>query len=430
MLGARIPSFLPTPGKVPKVAPNKANNQQKQNRSAAAHRVAGGGRPKGPAPKHQPSAPAHAGPPSPLEMNPAQLHAYNTKQVGENTQAELLPLRQRSAEINNQEATAAKRYAGMAETNQGLLGTIQGQQQASAKTASNEAAESALRASKAIETAGQQSTQQNASYMDPQLKAALGNQQANITATSQANQAGTAQANQNEANFLTNLRAVATQRATEGQQGIASAYGKQRGEVGGQERQALARQGGQISKLDTEGLQKQFVNRATEAGLGIKTSTLQQKGQETAAKVNATVRGQNVTAANNLRTTQTSRENSERTAATSRQNKQADLTYKETHPTGTKSSAPKVPNPASATKYISEVGSAEAKANLWLGSKKNDPAQQKKTREALARAGATADQISAALNLAVYGRLGPSDQEAASAYGEVKRLRPAWFKHK
>src|SRR6266487_1483790 len=50
----------------------------------------------GPAPRHQPSGPAHAGPPpseNPLEMTPGQIHAYNVKQVGANTQTELGPFK-------------------------------------------------------------------------------------------------------------------------------------------------------------------------------------------------------------------------------------------------------------------------------------------------------------------------------------------------
>jgi hypothetical protein len=306
---AHIPQGLKPAAKLPK-APgrflNKASHKMETKQAMGKYRVPAAARALGAprhgaspsAPRHQPSGPAHAGPApqSPLEMNPAQLHAYNTAQVKQNTQAELLPFRQKSAELNNQEQTTANRYAGYAQATQSQLGGLQEGQAASAKTATNEAAESALRASKAIETTGQSSAQQNAGYVDPQVKAALSNQQGNVQATGQAREAGAAAMNQNEANFLTNLRAAAAQRATEGMQGIASTYGKQRGEVGGQERQALARMPGQISKLDTEGLQRQFNDRATEQGLGIKIQTLGQKAQETQARLNVTKRGQNLTA--------------------------------------------------------------------------------------------------------------------------------------
>jgi hypothetical protein len=432
------PSFIrPQAKALPKAAPgrflNKASGRMETKQAMSKYRApaaakALGKAPQGPAPRTQPSGPAHAGPPlSPLEMNPAQLHAYNTTQVKQNVQAELVPFRQRTGEINNEEATAAKRYGGYGEATQSILGGIQQGQQASAKTASNEAAESALRASKAIETAGQTSAQQNAGYVDPQLKAALGNQTANVTATSQAHEAGTQAQNQNEANFLANVRAAAAQRVTEGQGGIASTYGKQRGEVGTQEKQALARMPGQISKLDAEGLNTKFNQNAVRAKLesegvklGIAKQALGQKAGEAAAK-NATSRANAALAAG------TSRANNERTTEVSRLNNAANLTYKEAHPPGSKPTAPKVPSPASAQKYISEVGAAEAKARLWLGNQKFDATKQKETREALARAGATGDQISAALNLVVYGRLGPNDQNAAGAYGDVRKLKPAWF---
>jgi hypothetical protein len=307
--GARIPPGLkPAAAKLPKGPPsrvlNRASNRMETRQQMARYHQPAQQRAAAKALSPKPSGPAHAGPSpqspqSPLEMSPAQLaqlHAFDVGQVKQNTQAELLPFRQKGAELSNIEQTAANRYKGYAEANQSLLGGIQGEANASARTAQNEAAESALRASKAIETAGQTSAQQNAGYVDPQLKAALGNQQANVTATGQAREAGAAAMNQNEGNYLTNLKAAAAQRATEGMQGIASTYGKRRGEVAGQERQALARMPGQISKLDTEGRQHNFNNRAVEQGLFGKVQALQQKGQETQARLNVTKRGQNLTA--------------------------------------------------------------------------------------------------------------------------------------
>jgi hypothetical protein len=366
-------------------------------------------------------------------MNPGQLHNYDVGQVRSNTQAELIPYRQRSAELANQERTTSNRYAGMAQSNQSLLGGIGTEAQNSAKTASNEAAESALRASKAIETTGQSSAQGNAGYVDPQLRAALSNQQGTVTATNTAREAGAAAQGQNEQNFIANLRAAASQRATEGQAGIASTFGKQRGEVGTQERQLLAKQPGQISRLDTEMLQKKFTNRATEQGLGIKLQTLGQKAQETKARVGATVRGQNVSAQSAAERNRVSQENNERTNATSRQNKQADLVYKETHPAGTKATTPKTPSPAEGRKYMAALSHAVAIAKGSLGAVnqgRGTHVSQTEAREKLAKEGATADQISAALNLAVYGRLGPNDRKAAEAYGLTAAMRPQWFRNK
>jgi hypothetical protein len=38
------------------------------------------------------------------------------------------------------------------------------------------------------------------------------------------------------------------------------------------------------------------------------------------------------------------------------------------------------------------------------------------------------DQVSAAFNLTVYGRLGPADQAAAIAAGLTPAIRPQWFR--
>jgi hypothetical protein len=212
-----------------------------------------------------------------MEMNPGQLQRFATNQVQQNTQAELTPYRARNAELGNIEKTTAQRYGAYGEAADKLMQGVQGEASASAKTAQNEAAEASLRASKGVETAGQNAVTANAGYMDPQLRAALSAQTQNSAQIGQAREANAANLGAGENTFMANLRAAAAQRVTEGQKGIASTYAAQRGKVGTEEQRLLARQPGAITKLDQELLQKQFTNRATEAGLGFKGQELQNK---------------------------------------------------------------------------------------------------------------------------------------------------------
>lgn len=388
---------------------------------------------------HQAAArpPARApAPVSPLEMNPAQMQSYYTKQVGANTQAELAPYRQRQGEIGNVEKTVAGRYGAAAGITEGTLAGLQTQQAEGAKTYENNAADAALKVSKGIETAGQNAITRNGGAVDPQVQAALNAETARASSTGAAQTALAGQLGQNEANFMTNVRAAAAQRSLEGQRGIASHYGAERAKVGGEEARVMGRQPGEISKLLGEGLQRQFTDRATEAGLNIKGQTLAQKAQESQAKNAVTERGQNQSNARNAESNRQREAASQRTARTAgERNEISKLSaedkrrYDEARVRiDEKTKGGKPPSPKEGRTYMAKLSTAESIARSVLGNEPRSKTAQARARAELTKKGASGDVAAAAMNLAVYGRLGPADRAAAESYGLTRQMRPQWFR--
>ncbi len=208
------------------------------------------------------------------------------------TEQELQPFRARAGEIKGTEATVANRFKGYGEQTQNTLGTLVGQSEAGAKTAENQAAEASLAATKAIETSGQNAQTLNAGYLDPQVRAAMEAGAARTTGFGASAQIGAQARGQAEEGFMRELRATAAQRALEGQQNIASIYGKQLTQNRAQEGQVLAR--GQAREKEER----------TELPLRLLTSKLgreklEQSGEVAKARIGATERGQNLAVARN-----------------------------------------------------------------------------------------------------------------------------------
>lgn len=435
------------PGAPPRFL-NKASGKMETTQQMRGYRAQAGARAIGNVP-HAPRAPAIQGSSgtgegpakSWLDMGPAELHNYATRQVTQNTQAELQPYRQKAGEIYGTEQAVAQRYGGYGQATDAQLAGLQTAAAGSAKTAENTAADQALKARQAVETTGQNTQAQNGGYLDPQVRTALDNQKALVAASGQT-QLGAVQAlGANEQNFMANLRAAATQRVQEGQQGIAGTYGKQQAANSQAQNQLLGRVPGGITKLETELGQKQFSNRATEAGLGIKLSGIQQKAAETHERVGATERGQNLAVQRN-RENVTQRETSglrsarlneigKETAKMSAEDKarydQARIRIDEQNKSG------KAPNPKEGRSYMAQLSKAEAMARQFLGNqrqggKPEKRAKEEQARQMLSKEKANGDIISAALNLAVYGRLGPADQATALSYGMTPDMRPQWFR--
>lgn len=355
---------------------NKASGKMETAKAMKGYRAPAAQRTMNPAktgPTHPAAAPQAK---SWLEMNPAETHAYAAKTVGQNTQAELGPLKAKAGEITGTEGLVAGRYAGYGQQNlQGLQG-LQGEAAEGAKTASNALADTVLRASKGVETTGQADQAANAGYQDPQVRAALAAQQGNIAATGAAAQTGAQQSGQNEQNLLTTMKAAAEQRVREGQGNIASTYGKQRQANTSAENQLLLRQPGQITKLETELGQKQFNARATEQGLGIKAGALQQKGAETRERVGATERGQNLAVGRNAENAQQRERSSVRSAETKENASERAAT------TRIKAAAEKRgASPAGSNKIFGELGSAAARVQALRSGKK--PLTESAIREAI-----------------------------------------------
>lgn len=400
-------------------------------------------------------------------MTPAEATRYITGQVGAETKANLAPLKARQNEIGQTEGAVANRYQGYGEALTGgprvpvgssILGGIAGTAEQSAKTFQNNVAEEALRASKGVETAGQNALTASAGYMDPQLRATLGNQMGNINATgTAANQAAGAMG-ANEQNFLTNIRAAAAQRVTEGQRGIAGVYGKQRGEVQGKEQQLLARQPGAITKGVEGLLQRQFANRAAEAKLASENIKIGSKLQ-----TEGTTRARNRAAVNKSEAERLMKETTlpadlaQKSADTMQ--KRNDATYKLLtaedktrydnaqieykkyleRSKGTAGGGAPALSKTEAAKYLTGVqyalGVAQGefraaqKANPKVSKARLIQAVREKIQAGRAKtlAGKTlpANTLSGALNILEYGTLGPQEKTEARAASGVNA---AWFR--
>src|SRR5580692_7988050 len=141
-----------------------------------------------------------------IEMNPAQQQHLATKQVQQETQAELKPFREQAQQIAGTQQTVANRFQGYGEATDKLLGGIQGEQAASAKTFENQAADAAVKAQGEVNTTGQNAVTNNAGYEDPQLRSQLAAESGNVAGIGAAQQATAATLGQNEGNYLANIR--------------------------------------------------------------------------------------------------------------------------------------------------------------------------------------------------------------------------------
>ena len=235
-------------------------------------------------------------------LNSQQLAKLGTNITRENAETQLQPLRQQSREIGGAENTALNRYQGMSQTGQQVLQGLQAGEEASAKTAQNNAAEAALQASRQIETSGQNAASATAGYQDPQVQQALAASQGTA-----AGQGGSAAASQQAmaasgSNLISNIRAAAAQRVTEGAGKLSQIYGQAQAKDAAEQRQILARQPEAAKSLAADLGQKQFTDQLTARSLGVKTTEEENKAQEAkskarneAARIRATERGQNVT---------------------------------------------------------------------------------------------------------------------------------------
>jgi hypothetical protein len=381
-----------------------------------------------------------------LEMNPGEIQKLASSTVSKDTQAELVPYRQRQGEISGTEGTVAKRYGAYGEATDKLLSGIQETQANSAKTFDNQAADAVTKSQGEVNTTGQNAITNNAGYEDPQLRAQLASEQGAVTNIGAAGQANANALGQNEANTLATIRAAAAQRVAEGQRGIASTFGKQRGETQAKEGELLAKEGGASQKLDTELLQKQFTNQAAEAGLKVKVGTLGVDQENAATKAQAVKASeQNNTTKNSIAAEklklQAGKLGFEEWAKREKlplekmsivdkaRYEKAEIRVKEQALKG------KPPNPKEGRKYMSEIATAAtiAKAQgVYAGKTGKALAKAKqKAEQAIVKAakGATVNReiVEAAMNVAYYGRLSTADQAVAMSYGLTQEIRPEWF---
>lgn len=380
---------------------------------------------------------AHPGPKSFLEMGPGELRHSALKLAQSQGKAELGPLQGQAREISATEQAAQNRLKALGEAQDRNLGTLGQQAQESAKTAENRAAETALKSATGIETTGQAQAGLLGGYISPEARAELVAQGQQAAAQGRASTSLAQQSGQNQINYLTNLRAAAAAKATEGQSQLASQYARQLA-TNRQAQEAIpARTAANYQKLALDLPQKQFNEVAAKEALGLKGLSTREKARETRERVAATIRGQNSTAASQaaqrrvtergqnlqydidkLRTEISAGNLSE----TQRYHRAQEILQKE-------KASGKAPNPKEGRAYMGKLATAVqlARTKLTTNQGRGNSASQREARELLAKEGASSDVVSAALNLAVYGRLSKTDQAVARAYGLTPNLRPEWF---
>jgi hypothetical protein len=192
----------------------------------------------------------------------------------ENAQTQLQPLRQQAKEITGAEGTALNRYQGMAQTGQQVLQGLQTGEEASAKTAQNNAAEAAIQASKQIETSGQNAATATAGYLDPQVQQALAASQSTAAGLGGSAAAFQQAMGVSGSNLISNLRAAAAQRVTEGGARIAEGYQGAQAKNADEQQRILGKQPTEAKSLASELGQKQFTDELTARSLGVKEGTL------------------------------------------------------------------------------------------------------------------------------------------------------------
>jgi hypothetical protein len=378
---------------------------------------------------------------------PQQIEQIAGRQAGENLKAALGPLQNQGKEVQANEAGASQRYQGYAGAANTLLGGFAAQQQASAKTAENAAADNALQAGKAIETTGQQQASMTAGFMTPELKAELAAEGNRTSAAGAAGNTFAANTGQSGENLLSGIRGAAALRAVEGQGKITDFFQKQQQQIQAKEGELAGKQGAEKGRIENELAQKNLTDYATLQSLGIKGQALVQKGTETKEKIRTTERGQNFGRANNQENNATRikqgeennrvKERGQNFSRASAQEKAAiakehNVIYAQIHKetaNGTK------PNPTAGRKMMSLVDGAAGYAAMKLKSGASQATVRKELSvgEGTGKGGEegqgyTPDVIHAAMNLAVYGVLGPEDRAVMTKYGLTNKIRPEWFK--
>jgi hypothetical protein len=230
---------------------------------------------------------------NPLEgdLNSKQLAALATSVTKANDEPLIQAQQTQAKEIVGAEGTALQRQAAMGATGQGVMSGLQAGEEASAKTAQNNAAEAAVKAGHEIETSGQSASTATAGFVDPAVKAALAQSASTAGALGGAAGQYAAAMGVSGQNQMSQLRAAAAQRITEGGQRISQDYGQAQQKAQDEEDKLLAKQPAEAKTLAVELGQKQLTDAATLKSLGVKEGTLG-VDQEKAATEKAYKEGQ------------------------------------------------------------------------------------------------------------------------------------------
>ena len=216
--------------------------------------------------------------------SPSQLQALASNITKENDEAVLAPLRQQSKEITGAEGTALTRFGQMGAAGQQVQAGLQQGEEASAKTAENQAAENALSASKAIEGTGQSAADQTAGYVDPQVQAALTSAQTQTAGVGGAAAQFQQAMGVSGANEMSALRAAAAQRVVEGAQRIGEGYAASQAKGANEEDKVLAKRPAETKSLAVELGNKQASEVGVLKEVGVKEGTLSNAKEKVAVE--------------------------------------------------------------------------------------------------------------------------------------------------
>jgi hypothetical protein len=397
---------------------------------------------------------------NPLEgnLNSQQLGALAQNITKANTQLLVAAQQQQGREITGAEGTALQRQAGVSQTENQQLASLQAGEEGSAKTAQNNAAEAAMKAANAIQTGGQATGQQTAGFIDPAVQAALAQSASTAGALGGAAGQYAAAMGVSGANQMSQLRAAAAQRQGEGGTRLQGVYGQAQQKVQDTENAALAKQPADAKSLAVELGQKQFADVATGKSLGIKQQVAQTTAANDQTKNALTARGQNFAVQRNRENAQQRETASQRSArinegqqrfnewatkenvALSKLSAQDKASYDKAQ---VKIAEGKMGSPANAHKFVNTVESALGYAKAFIARERAEAkgdmnAVYQKVREQLQAGSGTGKEgeggrgfnpaiVDAAMNLAVYGRMSVANEATAHSEGPVKQIRPQWM---
>ncbi|HEY4810907.1 MAG TPA: hypothetical protein VIH71_07615 [Solirubrobacteraceae bacterium] len=372
---------------------------------------------------------------------------YESKLEG----AELTPYRNEARENTANEQGAQGRYAQYAATDNQLLSNLTASQEASAKTTENQAADSALQAGKAIETSGQTQASMTGGYVSPELRAELNAEASRQVAAGEAGNTFAQSTAQAGSNLLQGIRGAAALRSVEGEGKVGNYFQKNAAQIQQKESEVIpkvaARAAEYGSKISSENA-KEYINLKS---LGIKALANQSKETHEAAE--------NRKYAVEIPQREADTRKAEVETLAKAPNgfdqwaKREELAIKKLSSTDkakydealSKIKEGGQGSVADGLKYMGSVESAMGYAKAFIQREKaaepHASTQQiyTKVRSQLQAGSGTGKEgeggkgydpaiVSAAMNLAVYGRLGTVEAAEAMAQGLNPVQKPAWFK--
>ncbi len=402
-------------------------------------------------PKAPPKAPrspkAAKAPPGIGNMNQGDVHNKAVTLARLERNASLAPLQSQAKEIGANEQGVQQRYGQLVGAANTQAEHLQQGQAASAKTFENQAAENALTAGKAIETAGQTQALMTGGYTSPELRAqmALSSQQA-------AGQGGAGSAFAQSvaasgASNIAQMRGAASLNALGGSQQITNAFQKQAAQNQQAQQGVIGKVAPRAAELEEKIGQANFSDKAVMGKLAFEGVKLKQAGELGRGKIAATKEGNQLTRLTGIEGNRARaadlkfKENNAKVvngianlnANDQKKYHEAETRYKNY----VESHGGKPPDPTEGRKYMGELERAATIAS-HSGIRRGLTGQalkdaKKKARETItttAKGTIPNNMIEAAFNLAYYGRLSATDRAVAESYGLTKEIRPHWFRTK